>query len=160
MHNIRIIIYIFVFNVNFIFKKTLYVTNYNTFIVQKHSKGHLRNIIKERYNFIIKTPVSKTPIIIPEAVWIVKWPSYVVRTSARWCFWWDNSPGNSVSGARALNSSDSSECLWLAIAFMSSTESSVIGYNDQSNINASVSGSAQANADLNLAADDLTHWTF
>ncbi len=87
----------------------------------------------------------------------MKWPSYVVRTSARWCFWWDNSPGNSVSGARALNSSDSSECLWLAIAFMSSTESSVIGYNDQSNINASVSGSAQANADLIWRTERSNH---
>ncbi len=87
----------------------------------------------------------------------MKWPSYVVRTSARWCFWWDNSQGNSVSGARALNSSDSSECLWLAIAFMSSTESSVIGYNDQSNINASVSGSAQANADLIWRTERSNH---
>ncbi len=87
----------------------------------------------------------------------MKWPSYVVRTSALWYFWWDNSPGNSVSGARALNSSDSSECLWLAIAFMSSTESSVIGYNDQSNINASVSGSAQANADLIWRTERSNH---
>ncbi len=44
--------------------------------------------------------------------------------------------------------------LWLVVAFISSTESSVIGYNAQSCIHASVCGSAPANADFNLAADD------
>ncbi len=55
---------------------------------------------------------------------------------------------------------NSSEGLWLVIAFISLIESSVIGYNEQSYIDESVSGSAPVNADLNLAADDLTHWTF
>ncbi len=37
----------------------------------------------------------------------------------------------------------------------------VIGYNEQSCINTSVSGSAPVSEpDLNLAADDLTHWMF
>ncbi len=44
------------------------------------------------------------------------------------------------------------EHLWLAIAFISSTASCVIGYNAQSCKNTYGS----ANADLNLAADDMT----
>ncbi len=48
---------------------------------------------------------------------------------------------------------------WLVIAFISSTASCVIGYNAQCCKNASVYGSAPASEHLNLAADDMTHWT-
>ncbi len=56
------------------------------------------------------------------------------------------------------------ELIWTALighCIKSSTASSVIGYSAQSCKHASVSGSVQpANADLNLAAGDLTHCFF
>ncbi len=98
--------------------------------------------------------ISKTPIIIAEVVWSVNWISYVVRTLL---FLMREFAREFSQRARPLNSS---ERLWLVSAFISATESPVIGYNAQRCINASVSGSAPANADLNLTADDLMHWTF
>ncbi len=61
----------------------------------------------------------------------------ITRTSALCCLWWENSrEQNSVSEcAHWTNhrcfSGDSSEGLWLANAFISSTELRVIGYNAQ-----------------------------
>ncbi len=88
--------------------------------------------------------MSKTPIIISEAVWTVKWISYLHHTHFYTFFLMREFTREFSQRACALNSSDSSERLWLVIAFISSTESSVIGYNEQSCINASVSGSAPA----------------
>ncbi len=57
-------------------------------------------------------------------------------------------------------SDDSSEHLWLVIAFISSTASCVIGYNAQRCKQRLYLAQRQlANADLNLAADDMTRWT-
>ncbi len=61
----------FVFNMNLIQRCKL--TNYITFIVQNTAKETY--IIKEHYNFTIKTP-----IIITEAVYTVKLISYLHRT--------------------------------------------------------------------------------
>ncbi len=58
-------------------------------------------------------------------------------------------------------SDDSSERLWLVISFINSTESCVIGYNAA--LYKCVLSLAQrqpANAELNLAADDMTHVRF
>lgn len=81
------------------------------------------------------------------------WNQYLnyrfVHTSALCCFWRENSPERGIQSVSEWRkhrhfSDDSSEHLWLAIAFKSSTESCVIGYNAQHCKNASISGSASA----------------
>ncbi len=55
-------------------------------------------------------------------------------------------------------SNGSSERFWLVITFICSTASCVIGYNAvQARL--SLAQCQTANADLNLAADNMTHWT-
>ncbi len=78
---------------------------------------------------------------------------------SKWCVG-DVTPNKRTWLSQPARTLNSSERLWLVFAFISSTESSVIGYNAQSWINVSVSGSAPANADLNLAADHVMHWMF
>ncbi len=57
-------------------------------------------------------------------------------------------------------SDDSSEHLWLVVAVINSTESLVIGYNAALFKRVCLWLSAsQRTADLNLASDDMTHWT-
>ncbi len=106
-----------------------------------------RNTAKDIYlalskNIIISLSrlLSKAPIIISEAVWTVKWISYLHRT--HFCtllFLMREFAREFGQRACALNSS---ERLWLVITFISSTELCVIGYNAQSNINGSVSSPA------------------
>ncbi len=59
----------------------------------------------------------------------MKWISYLHRTHfCTFLFLKREFTREFSQRARALNSADSSECLWLVIAFICSTESSVIGY--------------------------------
>ncbi len=110
-----------------------------------------RNTAKDIYitlskNIIIslsRLQSQKLPIIIAEAVWL----EMDILHHMHFCtllFLMRKFAIEFSQRARALNSSDSFKRLWLVIAFIISTESCVIGYNAQSCINASVSGSAPA----------------
>ncbi len=77
----------------------------------------------------------------------MKWISYSQIRTHIWTFLRENSPERCIQSAREWRkhlhfSDDSSERLWLVFAFISSTESCVIGYNAV--LYASVSGSAPA----------------
>ncbi len=65
----------------------------------------------------------------------------------------------STPECRKRQSDDSSERLWLVIAFINSTASCVIGYNVQCCVRLSLAQRPPANADLNLAAEDKIRWT-
>ncbi len=85
----------FVLNVNLIKKRKLLIITFSLY----------RNTAKDIYITLSKNIIislsrlhsQKTAIIIAEAVWTVKWMSYIVYTFALCCFWWENSSGNSVS---------------------------------------------------------------
>ncbi len=108
------------------------VTNYNTFIVQKYQQRTftLHYIIKEKYKSP-KSPIHNFWSCLNCEIDIFCTLLFVMREFV----------GEFSQRACALNSS---ERLWLVNTFISSTESCVIGYNAQSCINASVSGSAPA----------------
>ncbi len=94
------------------------MTNYNTFIVQKHNKGHLHYII-----ISLSRQSQKTPIMFAEAVWPVKLIPYLHRK--HFCtllFLMREFVRDFSQQARALNSS---ERLWLVIALINATESCV-----------------------------------
>ncbi len=85
--------------------------------------------------------------------------SYIVCTSALCCFWWENSPESSVSElapwTKHCVSVVTHQCLWLAIAFIRSTESVWLVIMQRCK-NASVSGSAPA-SELKL---EFSGWWF
>ncbi len=119
--------------------KTLQVSLITRSLHRKRAKNIY--IIKEHFHWQSRVQaLSKTPIKITEAVYTMKLISY------RFVHTWENSPERGIQSARKHFSYNSSEHLWLVIAFMSSTASCVIGYNAQccQNVSASVSGSVPA----------------
>ncbi len=94
-------------------------------------------IVKECYDWLqssVSLSSQKTPLIISKAVYtrFDEWISYIIRTSALCYLWWENSRESWIQSASACSEQEnSSERLWLAIAFISSTDSCVIGYNAQ-----------------------------
>ncbi len=89
----------------------------------------MKNIITNLWSEII----TKTMFIISDAVYTGMSLLITLCVYLLCSLWWENSRGSEFS-ARSTKlsfSDDSSERLWLATAFLSSTESTVIGYNAQ-----------------------------